>query len=60
MDRDSMDQDSHEPRKSGVEFSIEPQQQLPDVSYEQRAATEIIKRIRKLRWMGMQEPVERL
>ncbi len=30
------------------------QQELPDVSADQRAANELIKRIRKLRWMGME------
>jgi hypothetical protein len=33
---------------------IVKQQELPDVSADQRAANELIKRIRKLRWMGME------
>jgi len=35
-------------------------QGLPDVSREQRAATELIKRIRKLRWMGFEEEARRM
>jgi hypothetical protein len=35
-------------------------QRLPDVSREQRAATELIKRIRKLRWMGFEEEARRM
>jgi hypothetical protein len=31
-----------------------------DVSEEQRAATELIKRIRKLRWMGMEDKARRI
>jgi hypothetical protein len=36
------------------------QQELPDVSADQRAANELIKRIRKLRWMGMDGEAEHL
>jgi hypothetical protein len=36
------------------------QQELPDVSADQRAANELIKRIRKLRWMGMEGEARRL
>jgi hypothetical protein len=36
------------------------QQELPDVSADQRASNELIKRIRKLRWMGMEGEAERL
>jgi hypothetical protein len=36
------------------------QQELPDVSVEQRASNEMIKLIRKLRWMGMESEAERL
>jgi hypothetical protein len=32
----------------------------PDVAHEQRAACDLVKRIRKLRWMGMEEEAERL
>lgn len=35
-------------------------QEPPDVSVEQRASNELIKRIRKLRWMGMEGEAERL
>lgn len=35
-------------------------QDLPDVSREQRAAAELIKRIRKLRWMGFDEEARRM
>jgi hypothetical protein len=31
------------------------QQEIPDVSAEQRTLSEITKRIRKLRWMGMED-----
>jgi hypothetical protein len=33
---------------------------VPDVSEEQRALNELIKMIRKLRWMGMEDEVEEL
>jgi len=33
---------------------------LPDVSPDQRASNDIIKLIRKLRWMGMEGEAERL
>jgi hypothetical protein len=36
------------------------QQELPDVPREQRAAAELIKRIRKLRWMGLEEEAHRM
>ena len=39
---------------------MQSQQDLPDVSREQRAATELIKRIRKLRWMGFEEEARRM
>jgi hypothetical protein len=32
----------------------------PDVAGEQKAACDLVKRIRKLRWMGMEEEAERL
>lgn len=35
-------------------------QESPDVSYEQRMAAELIKRIRKLRWIGMDEEAHRM
>ncbi len=37
----------------------EPQER-PDVSSEQRASAELIKRIRKLHWIGMDEEAEQL
>ena len=39
---------------------MQPQQDFPDVSREQRAASELIKRIRKLRWMGFEEEAQRM
>lgn len=36
------------------------QQDLPDVSAEQRASNDMIKMIRKLRWMGMEGEAQRL
>lgn len=39
---------------------MQPQHDSPDVSLEQRAATELIKRIRKLRWMGFEEEAQRM
>lgn len=36
------------------------QHEIPDVSREQRAAAELIKRIRKLRWMGLEEEARRM
>jgi len=36
------------------------QQEFPEVSREQRAASELIKRIRKLRWMGFEEEAQRM
>jgi hypothetical protein len=41
-------------------MSMQPQQKCPDVSREQSAATELIKRIRKLRWMGFEEEAQRM
>lgn len=35
-------------------------QESPDVPYEQRMAVELIKRIRKLRWMGMDDEAHRM
>lgn len=35
-------------------------QDIPDVSADQRASNEMIKLIRKLRWMGMEGEAERL
>ena len=35
-------------------------QEAPDVSEEQRASNELIKLIRKLRWIGMEGEAERL
>jgi hypothetical protein len=39
---------------------MQPEHDLPDVSGEQRAAAELIKRIRKLRWMGFEEEARRV
>lgn len=39
---------------------MQSQQDRPEVSREQRAATELIKRIRKLRWMGFEEEAQRM
>lgn len=36
------------------------QQKPPEVSAEQRTSNELIKLIRKLRWMGMEEEAERV
>jgi hypothetical protein len=33
---------------------------IPDVSLESRASDEIVKRIRKLRWMGLEDETARL
>jgi hypothetical protein len=35
-------------------------QEIPDVSGEQRTLSEITKRIRKLRWVGMEDEAQRL
>jgi hypothetical protein len=35
-------------------------QELPNVSTAQRASADLVKRIRKLRWIGMEEEAERL
>ena len=35
-------------------------QELPDVSAEQRASNEMLKLIRKLRWIGMEGEAQRL
>jgi hypothetical protein len=40
--------------------TLVPHQELPDVSAEQRASNEMVKLIRKLRWMGMEREAERL
>lgn len=45
---------------NGSEDAMQPQQDFPDVSREQRAATDLIKRIRKLRWMGFEEEAQRM
>jgi hypothetical protein len=37
---------------------LDDQQNAPDVPAEQRESNELIKRIRKLRWMGMREEAE--
>jgi hypothetical protein len=34
--------------------------EIPDVSGEQRTLSEITKRIRKLRWMGMEDEAQKL
>jgi hypothetical protein len=44
--------------KSSMEMSLE--QQPPDVLAEQRASNKLVKLIRKLRWMGMEEEAERV
>ena len=36
------------------------QKQRPEVPSEQQAASDLVKRIRKLRWMGMEDEAERL
>jgi len=36
------------------------QQKLPDVSSEQRKSNELVRLIRKLRWMGMEEEADRV
>jgi poly-beta-hydroxyalkanoate depolymerase len=36
------------------------QQERPDVSMEQRRSSELVKRIRKLRWMGLEGEAERV
>ena len=43
-----------------MEPMVERQYELPDVSAEQRASNDMIKLIRKLRWMGMEGEAERL
>jgi hypothetical protein len=37
-----------------------PKQELPDVSHDQRAAAQLLKRIRKLRWIGREEEARRV
>jgi hypothetical protein len=37
-----------------------PEQHLADGSGEQRSASELVKRIRKLRWMGTEDEAQRL
>jgi hypothetical protein len=39
---------------------MDAQHWLPDVTREQRAAAELIKRIRKLRWMGLENEARRV
>jgi hypothetical protein len=36
------------------------QQERPDVSIEQRRSSELVKLVRKLRWMGMEADAERV
>ena len=36
------------------------EQEKPDVSAEERQSTELIKRVRKLRWIGMDEEADRI
>jgi hypothetical protein len=36
------------------------QQELPEVSVDQRAAAQLLKRIRKLRWIGREEEARRV
>jgi hypothetical protein len=36
------------------------QQESPDVSTEQRRSSELVKRIRKLRWMGLEGEARRM
>jgi hypothetical protein len=36
------------------------QQELPDVSRDQRAAAQLLKRIRKLRWIGREDEARRV
>ncbi len=36
------------------------QQECPDVSTEQRRSSELVKRIRKLRWMGLEGEARRM
>jgi len=36
------------------------QQELPDVSHDQRAAAQLLKRVRKLRWIGQEEEARRV
>jgi hypothetical protein len=36
------------------------QQESPDVSIEQRRSSELVKRIRKLRWMGLEGEARRM
>ncbi len=42
-----------------MEMSLE-QQKPPDALAEQRASNKLVKLIRKLRWMGMEEEAERV
>ena len=39
---------------------MQPEHDLLDVGGEQRAAAELIKRIRRLRWMGFEEEARRV
>jgi hypothetical protein len=36
------------------------QQELPDVSHDQRVASQLLKRVRKLRWIGREEEARRV
>jgi hypothetical protein len=45
--------------KTSMEMSLE-KQKPPDVLAEQRASNKLVKLIRKLRWMGMEEEAERV
>ena len=47
-------------RASSMRISPLVRQEAPDVSAEQRESNELIKRIRKLRWMGMETEAEQL
>jgi hypothetical protein len=40
--------------------SVLQRYELPDVSASKRASAELVKRIRKLRWIGMEDEAERL
>jgi hypothetical protein len=45
---------------SGEDLAVNVKQRFPDVTREQRAAAELIKRIRKLRWMGLEDEARRV
>ena len=40
--------------------ALQSYQKLPDVSAEQKASIELLKRVRKLRWIGMEDEARRL